>query len=130
MKDIVIVQKCPLMIQRLPSSCLRFVTWNQHACCLQMSVVLNVSRMTLASFTHYVREVTSLHEHIYTVLLNNTLVNYPKKITYSEKFLTGYSLASCKAIRPSVNTLSQKTGPLLHFQITPTILIQYQQILV
>jgi len=27
-------------------------------------------------------------------------------------------------------SVSQKTGPLIHFQITPTILVQYQQILV
>jgi len=29
-----------------------------------------------------------------------------------------------------VHCVSKKTGPLLHFQITPTILVQYQQILV
>jgi len=29
-----------------------------------------------------------------------------------------------------IHCVSKKTGPLLHFQITPTILLQYQQILV
>jgi len=40
-----------------------------------------------------------------------------------------YNTIICNAHKVEY-TLSQKAGPLLHFQITPTILVQYQQILV
>jgi len=43
--------------------------------------------------------------------------------------LEGEYLQSDAFYRHSYYTVSQKkTGPLLHFQITPTILVQYQQI--
>jgi len=52
------------------------------------------------------------------------MVNLESKIKIDPKVTTEVNLLLI------IYTVSQKTGPLLHFQITPTILVHYQQILV
>ena len=47
-----------------------------------------------------------------------------------ENLLARFSTSADDMLLTVVYTVSQKTGPLLRFQLTATILVQYQQILV
>jgi len=86
------------------------------------------SSWTCAQTNYVCCVVTHIRDDFYTLPCHTLELAKVSKLLISVGDLTELTGKTMSDL--DIHCVSKKTGPLLHFQITPTILSQYQQILV